>query len=113
MIRLLALALAVLVAWLSLTPKPPGLPGLMPNHEDLVAHGLMHLALAGALVSGWPGPGRVVLAFGLAVAFEVGQLAVPGRTFDLRDLLANLGGAAAGAGLAAFWLVPITPPRWR
>lgn len=113
MIRLLTLMLAVLVAWLSLTPKPPPLPGLLPSSEDLVAHALIHMALAGALVCGWPGPGRVALAYGLATVFEVGQLAVPGRTFDLRDLLANLSGAAWGAGLASAWLVPVTPPRWR
>ena len=113
MIRLGALALVAVVAWLSLTPKPPPLPGMLPSSEDLVAHALMHMAVAGSLVAGWPGPGRIALAYALAVGLEVAQVAVPGRTFDLRDLLANLSGAAWGAGLAAAYLVPLTPPRWR
>jgi VanZ family protein len=112
MIRLAALLNAMLVMWLSLTPRPPTLPGLMPSGEDLAAHVAMHTVLAAALVMGWPGVGAAALAFSLAVALEVGQLVVPGRTFDWRDLAANLLGAALGSGSAAY-LVRFIPPRWR
>jgi hypothetical protein len=112
MIRLAAVLNAALVGWLSLTPKPPKLPGLVPTGEDLAAHVAMHTALAAALVMGWPGVGAAAVAFGLAVALEVGQLAVPGRTADWRDLVANLLGATLGGGGAAY-LARFIPPRWR
>lgn len=111
MIRLLALALVALVAWLSLTPKPPSLPGL-PQGSDLAVHLTMHFAMAGALMLGWPGASRIVLAWALAVGFEVAQLGVPGRHFSGADLLANLIGAAWGSGLAAAY-GRLMPPRLR
>lgn len=109
MIRLAALALLALVAWLSLTPTPPQLDGA-PNRADLAVHAAMHALLAGSLMLGWPGPGRIALAYALAVGLEAGQLVVPGRQFDLADLVANLAGAAWGSGLAAAHGALM--PRW-
>jgi VanZ family protein len=57
--------------------------------------------MAGTLMLGWPGMGRIALAWALAVAFEVAQLGIVGRHFSGADLLANLTGAAWGSGLAA------------
>jgi hypothetical protein len=100
LIRLLAIALVGLVAWLSLTPKPPSLPGL-PESSDLAVHLAMHLAMAGTLLLGWPGAGRIALAIVLAVALEVAQFGIVGRHFSVADLLANLIGAGLGCGLAS------------
>lgn len=110
MIRGAALALLALVAWLSLTPEPPVLEIPVPDFADLVVHAVMHTVLAAALMLGWPGAGRIALAYLLAVLLELGQLWVPGRLFDLRDMGANLAGAAWGAGLAAAHGDVI--PRW-
>jgi hypothetical protein len=101
--RAAAVALLALVCWLSLTPKPPQIEGL-PSDSDLAAHLLMHLAVGGSLMAGWPGAGRVALAWALAVLLEVAQLGVPGRTFSLWDMGANLIGASWGTGLLARWL---------
>ena len=99
MIRTLAIGLVALVCWLSLTPKPPGVPGL-PANSDLAVHLVMHLAVAGSLMLGWPGAGRIALAYALAAGLELGQIAVPGRTVSAWDMAANLIGAAWGGGLA-------------
>jgi VanZ family protein len=99
MIRALALGLVALVFWLSLTPKPPSVPGL-PSGSDLAVHVLMHCAVAATLMLGWPGAGRIALAYGLAVGLELGQALVPGRTLSGWDMAANLAGAAWGSALA-------------
>ena len=109
MIRVAALALLALVAWLSLTPTPPQFDGA-PTRADLAVHATMHALLAASLMLGWPGAGRIALAYVLAVGLEIGQLFVPGRQFDLWDMAANLTGAAWGSGLAAATLHVI--PRW-
>lgn len=111
MIRVGALLVLGLVAWLSLTPRPPPLPGMLPAREDLLAHVVMHVALAGALVIAWPRLWMAFGALGLAVLLEVGQLYVVGRTFDWSDLVANLVGAAIGSG-AALYVARFIPPRW-
>jgi len=99
--RALALGVVALAAWLSLTPKPPMIEGL-PQDSDLVAHFLMHTGVAGALLLAWPPRRGVALAIlTLAVALEVGQLAVAGRVFSLADMAANLVGAGMGATGAA------------
>lgn len=109
MARALALGVVALAAWLSLTPRPPSIEGLPPD-SDLVAHFLMHMGVAGALLLAWP-PGRTVaLAIvALAVALEVGQLAVTGRMFAFADMAANLAGAGFGAAGAA--LLRRRPPQ--
>ncbi|MCR2764189.1 VanZ family protein [Microbacterium sp. zg.B48] len=45
----------------------------------------------------------VMLALGVSAAAELAQFLIPSREPSLRDVLANVGGAALGAGLA--WLV--------
>jgi len=102
--RALALGVVALAVWLSLTPKPPTMPIIegMPRDSDLVTHFLMHAGVAGALLLAWPPRRGVALAIlTLAVALEVGQLAVAGREFSLDDMAANLVGAVAGAASAA------------
>lgn len=111
MIRALAIGLVVLVCWLSLTPRPPSLPGL-PANSDLAVHLMMHFAVAGSLMLGWPGAGRIALAYALAIGLELGQIAVPGRTLSAWDMTANLVGAAWGSGLACA-LVRQVPQRLR
>jgi hypothetical protein len=103
MSRALAAALVALVCWLSLTPRPPDIAGL-PSNSDLAAHLLMHHAVGASLMTAWPGGGRVVLAWTLAIGLELAQLGVPGRTFSLWDMTANLIGASWGTAAAAAWL---------
>jgi VanZ family protein len=80
-----------------------GVPGI-----DKLEHGLAYALLGAALARGWrwqrPGwPGAATwcaawlaaLAYGLSD--ELHQLLVPGRMFDLADLLADGVGAALGA----------------
>jgi hypothetical protein len=110
-IRAAALGLVALVCWLSLTPKPPSVPGL-PANSDLAVHLLMHGAVAGSLMLAWPGAGRIALAYALAVGLELGQVAVPGRTLSAWDMAANLIGAAWGSGLASLAVARV-PRRYR
>lgn len=97
--RGLALAVFAVVGWASLTPAPPSPAGL-PSYADLVVHVAMHAALAWSLAQGWPRRGATLAALVAAVALEGLQAGVPGRTFDPRDLAANLAGAAVGLALA-------------
>lgn len=100
-LRAVSLGLVALAVWLSLTPKPPMIEGL-PQDSDLVAHLVMHMGLAGALLLAWP-PGRTVAlaVVALAVGLEIGQIAVTGRVFAVADMAANLFGAGLGAAIAA------------
>lgn len=111
MIRLGALGLVALVAWLSMTPRPPQVAGL-PDGADLVVHLMMHFAMASALMLGWPQPRTLRIVYALALGLELGQAVVPGRTVSALDLAANLSGGSWGAGLAAAYGSRL-PSRWR
>jgi VanZ family protein len=99
-----------LIFALSSVSSVPTLPGGL---SDKVAHALLYSGL-GLLVaraaSGGVRPAsfRVLLVVvGFAAVYglsdEVHQLFVPRRQFDLRDLLADVTGAAFGAGVWWLW----------
>lgn len=92
--RAVALAVVALAAWLSLTPRPPSLPGA-PAGTDLLVHLVMHGGAAFCLLRGWAGAMPAALA--LAISLEAGQALVPGRDVFAGDLAMNLSGAALGA----------------
>ena len=100
--RGLACLAIAMTAGLSLSPRL-AVPEAAPAHTDLVLHLLLYggMALPARLGwTAWPRTGLAVL-IGLAVAFEAGQILVPGRSFALADLAMNL----AGTGLG-FWAAP-------
>lgn len=82
-----------------------GFPGV-----DKLEHGLAYAALGAAVARALGGPpswlGRwglaAALAIGYGVSDEVHQLFVPGRRFDVADLLADAVGATIGAA-AYLW----------
>jgi VanZ family protein len=93
-----------LVAYASLTPQLV-VPDAVPDRTDLVIHLIMHLVLTGSLLVAWPRRFTLmlVLGLGLAIFFEVAQIFVDGRDFDIADLVANLVGAALGAGASQIY----------
>jgi hypothetical protein len=93
--RSAALAVVALAVWLSLTPTPPK-PGGLPAGSDLAAHLAMHCGVAFALSAAWPPSVARAAAPALALWLEAGQAQVPGRTFSLLDLGANLCGVVIG-----------------
>ncbi len=96
-LRVLAVGLVALTAWVSLLPHLT-VPSHAPEFSDLVFHAAIHGTVAFTLSLAWPRLGYVLwlIVLALAVGLEVGQLAVPGRNFDYADLAANICGAALG-----------------
>jgi len=103
-------AVWLLVSWLVLTPAEPGGGGL--PIPDKLAHLLAWLGLA---VTAWPAlrastrwsrAARASVVLGVcacwAVATEVLQGAVPGRSGDPLDAAADIAGAVLG--VTAWWL---------
>ena len=100
--RVLLALLAVLVAWLALTPRPP------PEIDfgwDKLNHTLAFAALGFSACLGCAGDRRsclrwsaALLAFGGLI--EVLQLFVPGRLCEWGDLLGDAVGIACGTVLA-------------
>jgi VanZ family protein len=99
-----------LIFWLSSISSVPALPGHM---SDKAAHALLYSGLgflvARALAGGAGRPVNasvlvIVLAFSAlyGLSDEFHQLFVPRRSFDLRDLAADVAGG--GVGSAAWWL---------
>lgn len=99
-----------LVAYLSLTPQLTA-PASAPAHADWLVHLVMHGAIGITLRLGWPAsPGWVAVGLiTLGVGFEVAQAFIPGRCYDMADLVMNLIGAASGAGVAWALLRRIRP----
>lgn len=99
----------VLTSW----PQPPEVPFLsgVPNFDKLV-HGTLY-GVEGLLLYfavAWPGRrrfslGRVAAIVGLmavwAVADEVHQAWIPGRSTEAEDVAADVAGGAAGAVVAS------------
>jgi len=96
---LLAVLLLTLFVWGGYQPQAAG---LIPTPWDKLAHLTWFATLAGLLVYGLCNVGaRIPLWVALAcVALgawgEWRQLTLPGRTFGLDDLLADVGGIAVG-----------------
>jgi len=106
----LALAWAVLIGILSLLPGDE-LPPLPPfPGADKLAHAGFYLPLgfmlAASLHSSSPKALLgIVLLIGLyGYGLELGQLHVPGRSYELADALANFAGGALGVGACEIWL---------
>lgn len=100
--RACAIALAVVIAGLALTPTPPPVPGLP---WDKAQHALAFAALAAAgRLSARNGPRPAAwwflgcVAYGAAI--ELAQLRVPGRSGEVADVLADAVGAVLGLGAA-------------
>ncbi len=100
--------MAVIFAGSSIS-KPPEIPGGL---SDKTAHGSEYAVLGLLLARGLAGPrwlsiplpsviGAVVLAALYGVSDEYHQLFVPGREFDVRDMMADATGAAVAA--VALW----------
>lgn len=102
------------IFYVSSVPAPPIPPG-----TDKPLHGAAYLGLAIVVVRAVAGglPGRIdlwtaaialLVTVGYAVTDEVHQTFVPGRSAEMYDLLADAGGAIAGA--AACWAWGIISP---
>lgn len=106
---LLWLAGLIALAPLSLLPgtAPPTAIWDVELSLDKVFHVIAYGGLAGIPMLALKRPGRrvagVAVAFLASVAYEFGQAYVPGRSFGLDDLAANLGGVALGIVLG-LWI---------
>ena len=89
-------------------------PRLMGGIPDVLAHAAAYTVLGAATLRGLAGARRAaataraalfaaVLAAAYGMADEFHQSFVPGRTAELRDVLADALGAAAGAALGWAW----------
>lgn len=100
---------------LAVWPFPGGeslAPGVIPVDK------LVHASLFGIggvlLVKGWASAGArwatpCAFLFGVAITTEFGQMAVPGRSMEYWDMLANSLGA--GAGMALAWRIDVMQNR--
>ena len=88
----------LVVAGLSLWPGL-AVPKGAPAFSDLVIHAAIHGGYGTLAFLGWSDRRYRVLAVLIALGgmFEVCQIWVPGRVFDLADLAANLTGVAGAA----------------
>lgn len=99
---------AALLFTLTSIPNPslPSVPG-----GDKAAHAIMYGVLAALALHAWPPRRRplgsrlllLVVIAGLAAADEWHQLYIAGRSADVLDWVADMGGAAAA--LALTWIV--------
>lgn len=85
-------------------------PGLTPpgRMNDKVAHGLLYATITAMGATMADRLDRfavlVLLTWAVSAGFEGAQHWVPGRTADLKDLLANSLGVLLGAGCGLVWL---------
>jgi VanZ family protein len=113
--RVLLALLAVFVAWLALTPRPP------PEIDfgwDKLNHTLAFAALGFSACLGCGGDRRACLRWSAALlAFggliEIAQLFVPGRSSEWGDWLGDALGIAGGAVLALAMLRAAASTRGR
>ena len=98
LLRFLSIALLILYAVLGLMPEPGRVLGTSIN--DLVMHfGGYALLFVSFQAAFGPRVGRLPLLVPLflySVLIEVGQIFVPYRRFEVRDIAANLFGLLAG-----------------
>jgi VanZ family protein len=93
----------IAVAWLSLTPRDA-----MPEIQmwDKLQHLMAYAVLAACGAIGFPGGRpRLIVGVGLIVfgcGLEIAQAAVPGRSSNIGDAVANIAGIALG--LATAWI---------
>ena len=102
------------IFYVSSLSEPP-----LPSGTDKPLHGLAYLGLAIVVVRAVVGglPGRIdmwsaalaiLITVGYAATDEVHQMFVPGRSAEVYDLLADVGGAIAGT--VACWAWGIISP---
>jgi VanZ family protein len=104
-VALLNLGYAAFISWLALTPNPPGFGGAFDWLFHATAFGVQ-AALLYSLCRRFWSPVISLLAAGAAsIAYgsliEVLQLGVPGRLFEVSDLVANACGVALSAAVLA------------
>jgi VanZ family protein len=98
--RFLTLALALIIAILTLMPMPPGPVGIswLDKLSHFLAFGALAVPLSWRYPAQWRAVALAVIAYGGAI--EIVQPHV-GRSAEWADLLADALGAFAGAWLAA------------
>jgi VanZ family protein len=94
----------------------PALPEIPGGLSDKAAHAAEYAVLGVLLTRALAGPrwlsapfpyiaGAVVLAGAYGLSDECHQLFVPGRTFDLKDLLADVVGASLSVVVLSGWVI--------
>ena len=96
-------------------PSPPA--GLTDKHEHFFFYGILAALVLRALARGrWRGVGPIAVAGAILISSIYGvtdefhQRFVPGRDYDVLDMLADALGSAAAAGLLWAWAI-IRRPR--
>ncbi len=96
---LLAVFLAVLYLWVGTRPR---VPRVLTRVPDWFGHGLAYALLASSTCRGLPQvgwAGATALSTAHGGLLEWLQRSVPGRTAELKDVLADLVGSVLGARL--------------
>jgi len=102
-LRITLVAAVVVLVVGSLTPRD-----YLPPHrlQDKLLHYLGYAGISCLAVVAIRNPFRRAFVLGviglLGVALEFGQTFVPGRAFEVMDMVANAAGVATGAG---FWML--------
>lgn len=97
------------VAFSTLTPAAPLPEGLNDKIAHALGYGLVTLAAASFATGPRAMLGLAALTLLLSAGFELGQLFVPGRSFDPADMLANATGIAVACALGTLWLRRLLP----
>ena len=114
-LRLICVVYCVLITVLLLVPNPLALLGvrrIMVGYGGVGVHLLIFTLLAVIVLASRLPVGRLLLAsllLGYAITTELLQWLVPTRTVELRDMVENLLGLAAGSGL--WWVAQRWPLR--
>jgi VanZ family protein len=104
------MAVLFYVSSLSTLPTPPA--GITDKHEHFVAYGVLGALVLRALAKGeWRGIrwttvlGAIVISSLYGVSDEFHQRFVPGRTYEILDMVADAIGSATAAGLLWAWSI--------
>lgn len=102
------MAVLFVVQSLSSVPRPPG--GLTDKHEHVFFYGILSALSLRALAKGeWRGvrpatvAGAILISSLYGVSDEIHQRFVPGRSYEVLDMIADAVGSAAAAGLLWAW----------
>jgi VanZ family protein len=106
------------VSSLSTIPTPPG--GITDKHEHMFFYGILAALTLRALAKGdWRriGPatvlGAIIISSVYGVTDEFHQRFVPGRNYDVLDMMADAIGSAAASGLLWGWSIISRRPDTR